>query len=56
MLIQALMEQAMEMKASEVVLTAKLFERLESQSKVSHEAFTIAFEPVFELLDDTAVE
>lgn len=37
MLIQALMEQAMEMKASEVVLTTKLFERLEKQSKVSHE-------------------
>lgn len=56
MLIQALMERAMEMKASEVILTAKLFERLKNQSRVPHEVFDKAFEPVFELLDDTAVE
>lgn len=56
MLIRNLIEKAMEMKNAEVELTAGLFGKLVEKEKVSKAVFRKAFEPVVEMLDDTAVE
>ncbi|KAG0146045.1 hypothetical protein CROQUDRAFT_133344 [Cronartium quercuum f. sp. fusiforme G11] len=56
MLIRALVAKAMEMKSAEVSMTAEVFEKLKEGSVVSKDGFRKAFEPVIELLDDTAVD
>lgn len=54
-LIRSLLETAMEKKASDLELTASLFQKL-SKDKVTHDVFMKAFVPVVEQLDDTVVD